>query len=140
VFDYGRVVTNLLTTIRSYLTKNVLTFVVGMIVLVVGLTLLFFGRRLWQLVWRRDRVALEAGNVYSTVQFYEKLMQVMEQRGVPRNKDQTPLEFADKLKSKDVMTITRAYNRVRYGGERLSASERQEVERALVLLEAEHQG
>ncbi|HSK63949.1 MAG TPA: DUF3488 and transglutaminase-like domain-containing protein, partial [Pyrinomonadaceae bacterium] len=141
VFDYGRLVTNLLTTMRSYVTKNVLTFVVGMIVFIVGLTFLFFGRRLWQLVWRRgDRLALEAGNVYSTVQFYEKLMQVMEQRGVPRNKDQTPLEFADKLKSTDVMTITRAYNRVRYGGERLSASERQEVARALVLLEAEHQG
>ena len=67
-------------------------------------------------------------------------MQVMEQRGVPRDKDLTPLEFADKLKSQDVLTITRAYNRVRYGGERLSASERQEVERALVLLEANNQG
>jgi hypothetical protein len=83
---------------------------------------------------------LEAGRSYSNVQFYEKLMKVMEQRGVPRDKHQTPLEFADKLKSKDVMTITRAYNRVRYGGERLSASEKQEVERALVLLEVDQQG
>ena len=141
VFDYGRVVTNLLTMIRSYLTSNVLTVTVGLIVLVVGVTFLFFGRRLWQLVWRRgDRAALEAGRAYSNVQFYEKLMQVMEQRGVPRDKHQTPLEFADKLKSTDVMTITRAYNRVRYGGERLSASEKQEVERALVLLEANNQG
>ncbi|HEU4796433.1 MAG TPA: DUF3488 and transglutaminase-like domain-containing protein [Pyrinomonadaceae bacterium] len=141
VFDYGRVVTNLLTTLRSYLTKNVLTFVVGLIVLVAGVTFLFFGRRMWRFVSRRgDRVAVENGRSYSNVQFYERLMQVMEQRGSPRDKHQTPLEFADKLKSKDVMTITRAYNRVRYGGERLSASEKKEVERALVILEAHNQG
>ena len=141
IFDYGRVVTNLLITIRGYLTRNVLTFVIGVIVIVLGVSFLFFGRRLWQFLWRRgDRATLEDGRAYSSVQFYEKLMQVMEQRGSPRDKHQTPLEFADKLKSSDVMTITRAYNRVRYGGERLSASERKEVERALVLLEAEHQG
>jgi hypothetical protein len=84
-------------------------------------------------------VALEDGRAYSNVQFYEKLMEVMEQRGVQRDKDQTPLEFADKQKSQDVMIITRAYNRVRYGGERLSAAEQQEVERALGLLRAEQQ-
>jgi transglutaminase-like putative cysteine protease len=141
IFDYGRLLTTLLTTIRSYLTKNVLTFVAGLIVLVIVVTSLFFGKRLWRLIWQRgDRTALEDGRAYSNVQFYEKLMQVMEQRGVPRDKDLTPLEFADKLKSQDVLTITRAYNRVRYGGERLSASERQEVERALVLLEANNQG
>jgi hypothetical protein len=84
-------------------------------------------------------VALEDGRAYSNVQFYEKLMEVMEQRGVQRDKDQTPLEFADKQKSQDVMIITRAYNRVRYGGERLSTAEQQEVERALGLLRAEQQ-
>jgi transglutaminase-like putative cysteine protease len=141
VFDYGRMVSNLLATIRSYLTTNVLTFVVGLIVLVIGVTFVFFGRRFWQFIWRRgDRASLELGRSSSNVQFYERLLHVMEQRGVPRDKHQTPLEFADKLKSKDVMTITRAYNRVRFGGERLSASERQEVERALVVLEANYQG
>ena len=141
IFDYGRVVTNLLTTLRSLLTTNVLIFVVVLVVLVIGVTFLFFGRRIWEFLWRRGaRAAVEAGRTSSHVEFYEKLMHVMEQRGVPRDKHQTPLEFADKLRSKDVMTITRAYNRVRYGGERLSALERQEVERALVLLEAEHQG
>jgi transglutaminase-like putative cysteine protease len=140
VFDYGRVATNLLTTIRSYLTTNVLALIVGLIVLVVGVSFLFFGKRLWQFIWRRgDGVALEDGRAYSNVQFYEKLMEVMEQRGVQRDKDQTPLEFADKQKSQDVMIITRAYNRVRYGGERLSAAEQQEVERALGLLRAEQQ-
>ena len=141
IFDYGRVVTTLLATIRSYLTRNVLMVVVGLVLIVVGVTFFFFGRRLWQFVWRRgERAALEGARSSSHVEFYEKLMQVMEQRGVPRDKAQTPLEFAEKLKLKDVMTITRAYNRVRYGGERLSAFERQEVERALGLLQADLQG
>jgi hypothetical protein len=141
IFDYGRVVTTLLATIRSYLTRNVLMVVVGLVLIVVGVTFFFFGRRLWQFVWRRgERAVLEGARSSSHVEFYEKLMQVMEQRGVPRDKAQTPLEFAEKLKLKDVMTITRAYNRVRYGGERLSAFERQEVERALGLLRADRQG
>jgi hypothetical protein len=34
------------------------------------------------------------------------------------------------------MLITRAYNRVRYGSEKLSATERKEIEKALFALEA----
>ena len=59
----------------------------------------------------------------------------MEQRGVLRDKHLTPLEFADTVKSNEVLLITRAYNRVRFGNERLSASETKEVERALGALE-----
>jgi len=40
------------------------------------------------------------------------------------------------LKSQDALVITRAYNRVRFGGQRLSAIERKEVEKALFALEA----
>ena len=61
-------------------------------------------------------------------------MELMEQRGVLRDKHLTPLEFAGNSKSSEIMVITRAYNRVRYGGERLSTSEQREVERALVAL------
>ena len=59
----------------------------------------------------------------------------MEQRGVLRDKHLTPLEFADTVKSNEVLLVTRAYNRVRFGKERLSASETKEVERALFALE-----
>jgi hypothetical protein len=83
---------------------------------------------------------LEESLVYSDVEFYKKLLQVMEQRGVARDKHQTPLEFADRLRSQDAMIITRAYNRVRFGGERLSPTEKREVERALVVLEADNSG
>jgi len=60
----------------------------------------------------------------------------MERRGLARDKHLTPLEFADSLKSSDVLLVTRAYNRVRFGGEHLSATEKKEVERALFALEA----
>jgi hypothetical protein len=40
------------------------------------------------------------------------------------------------LKSSEALLITRAYNRVRFGGQRLSATEKKEVERALSALEA----
>ena len=142
IFDYGRMVTRFLTTIRGYMTKNVITAVVGILALALTVTLVFFGKRLWQFVRRRATgKAIEDGRGYSNIDFYEKLLALMEQRGVLREKGQTPLEFADKLNSREVLAITRAYNRVRFGGERLSATERREVERALFTLEAaERQG
>ena len=59
-------------------------------------------------------------------------MSAMEQRGVARDKHLTPLEFADTVQSNEVLLITRAYNRVRFGNERLSATETKEIERAFL--------
>jgi hypothetical protein len=70
------------------------------------------------------------------VQFYERLISLMEQRGRLRDRHLTPLEFAQTLKSNEALLVTRAYNRVRFGGERLTATEKKEVERALFALEA----
>jgi transglutaminase-like putative cysteine protease len=138
VSDYGRTGSRLLATIKGLLTTNVVTFLIAAIVLLIGLTVLLFGKRIWEFIQRRGSGrSLEESRTYSNVQFYKKLLQVMEQRGVARDKHQTPLEFADRLKSSDALVITRAYNRVRYGGERLSASEQREVERALLTLEQE---
>lgn len=137
IFDYGRMVTRALATIRSYFTRNVVTAVASVLTLGIGVTLIVFGKRFWQFVRRRVAgKAVEEGRGYSNVDFYEKLLALMEQRGVLRDQAQTPLEFADKLNSSEVLVITRAYNRVRFGGERLSATERREVERALFALEA----
>ena len=136
VFDYGRLLTRLLTTLQTYLTRNVLLIVIGLTVVALGLGLLLFGKRIWQFVWRRGaRGSAEDGRALSSVQFYEKLLALMEQRGNLRGQDQTPLEFADKLKSSEALIITRAYNRVRFGGERLSPADQREVERALFALE-----
>ncbi|HXQ69719.1 MAG TPA: DUF3488 and transglutaminase-like domain-containing protein [Pyrinomonadaceae bacterium] len=137
IFDYTRNVSNLLATIRSYLTTNVLLIAMGAIVLLLAVGFVFFGKRLWPLLWRRSAGrAIEDGRAYSDVQFYEKLLELMEHRGMSKDKAQTPLEFAGNLKSSEALIITRAYNRVRYGRERLSSAEQREVERALVALEA----
>ncbi|HEY2961438.1 MAG TPA: DUF3488 and transglutaminase-like domain-containing protein [Pyrinomonadaceae bacterium] len=142
VFDYGRLLSKLMTTVRTYFTRNVLMLVISAIVLALAIGLLLFGKGIWQFVWRRGARGLdEDGRAYSSVQFYEKLLAMMEQRGVLRGKDQTPLEFAGKLESSEALIVTRAYNRVRFGGERLSAAEQREIERALFALEAaEKQG
>jgi hypothetical protein len=137
IFDYGRFLSRVLSTIRGYLTTNSLLLLLGAIALVFGVTLLLFGKRVWQFVRQRfGRQAIEDGRTYSNVQFYKKLLEVMEQRGSLRDKHQTPLEFASGLRSNEALLITRAYNRVRFGGEPLSVSEQREVERALGQLEA----
>jgi transglutaminase-like putative cysteine protease len=134
IFDYGRLASNLLNTISSYLNGNVLAITAGAAAFVLALLLVFFGKRIWR--WtRRVNQASEDGRTYSNVQFYERLISLMEERGVSRDKHLTPLEFANTLRSNDVMVITRAYNRVRYGGQKLSPIERKEVERALFALE-----
>ena len=136
VFDYARVLSKLLDTIQSYLTGNglILAILVSGFALF-GFTFLF-GRRAWGWIRTGTTQSVEEGRTYSSVQFYERLISLMEQRGLPRDRHLTPLEFAKNLKSSEALVITRAYNRVRFGGEKLSAGEKREVERALGALEA----
>jgi hypothetical protein len=136
VFDYGRTVSNMLATIRSYFTSDLLSILVVVTGLGIMVALVFCGRKIWLLMRGGFRNSSEDEKTYSSVQFYERLISLMEQRGLARDKHLTPLEFASSLKSSDAILITRAYNRVRYGGQRLSATEKKEVERALFALEA----
>jgi transglutaminase-like putative cysteine protease len=135
VFDYGRMASNVLNTLSQYLNGNVLAVVAGVAAFALTLLLAIFNKRIWR--WTRAGFPgpTADGRAYSNVQFYERLISLMEQRGVSRDQHLTPLEFANTLRSNDVMVVTRAYNRVRFGGEKLSATERKEVERALFALE-----
>jgi protein-glutamine gamma-glutamyltransferase len=135
IFDYGRMASNMLNTMSRYMNRNVLVVVAGVTALALTLLLVFYGKRIWAWTRRGLDDAAADGRNYSNVQFYERLVSLMEQRGVLRDKHLTPLEFANTLRSNDVMVITRAYNRVRFGGQKLSAIERKEVERALFALE-----
>jgi transglutaminase-like putative cysteine protease len=136
VFDYARMVSNVLAVVRGYLTGNVLSAVI--LILAVGLLVLLalFAKPTWRWMRARQGHSPAEGTNYSSVQFYERLLSLMEQRGVLRARHLTPLEFANTLKSSEAVLITRAYNRVRYGGQRLSVTEKREVERALFALEA----
>jgi transglutaminase-like putative cysteine protease len=137
VFDYGRMASNMLNTMSRYMNGNVLAVAAGVTAFALTLLLVLFGRRIWH--WTRTGLAQSSADAraLSNVQFYERLISLMEQRGVSRDKHLTPLEFANTLRSNEVMVITRAYNRVRYGGQKLSATERKEVERALFALEGD---
>ena len=135
VFDYGRIASNMLNTMSRYLNGNVLAVAAGVTAFALALLLILFGQRIWS--WTRARITQSSGDgrALSNVKFYERLISLMEQRGVSRDQHLTPLEFANTLRSNEVMVITRAYNRVRYGGQKLSPAERKEVERALFALE-----
>lgn len=136
VFDYGRFASNIFNTIRSYFTADKLPVLMAVITAALLVFTLFFGRRFWRSLWGRNTAVSDSEEAtYSSVQFYERLMNAMEQRGLSRDKHLTPLEFANTLDSGQALMITRAYNRVRYGGQRLSATEKREIENALTELE-----
>jgi hypothetical protein len=136
VFDYARMITNALATGQAYLSGNFPSLLIGLAVAVLTLFLFLFGKRIWRWTSAGFGRSTADDRSQSSVQFYERLISLMEQRGLSREKYLTPLEFAGTLKSNEALLITRAYNRVRFGGERLSAIEKKEVEKALFALEA----
>ena len=60
-------------------------------------------------------------------------------RGLRRRADETPLEFAESVGSPEVLKITGAYNRVRFGAQQLTSAEAAEVERSLRSVEERKQ-
>jgi transglutaminase-like putative cysteine protease len=73
----------------------------------------------------------------AVVEFYRRMTAALDSRGLRRNADQTPLEFAEAVGTPEVISITRAYNRVRFGSRGLSNAEAAEVERCLHRMEGE---
>lgn len=136
VFDYGRSVSNFFATVKGYLAGNGLLVLIAALMLFVTAFIVLFGKRFWLWLHRGSPDTFEDGRTYSSVQFYERLVSLMEQRGLLRDQHLTPLEFASTLESNEALLITRAYNRVRFGREKLSANEKREVEKALFALEA----
>jgi hypothetical protein len=141
VFDYGQIASNLLATVRSYLTVGTLTIVVAVLGVALLILTLIFGKKFWRFGWRSSTVVSDDDGTYSNVEFYERLLSAMEQRGLSRGKHLTPMEFANTLGDGQAiqgpaLMITRAYNRVRFGGQRLSATEKREIENALTELES----
>jgi hypothetical protein len=67
----------------------------------------------------------------AVVEFYERMAAALGGRGLVRRTDQTPLEFAEAVGTPEVLAITEAYNRVRYGAHDLTRAEAEEVERHL---------
>ncbi|HYH84273.1 MAG TPA: DUF3488 and transglutaminase-like domain-containing protein, partial [Pyrinomonadaceae bacterium] len=95
------------------------------------------------LVWLRRKGLLKFGRGHkggraasaAVVEFYERMTETLKSRGHSRRDDETPLEFAGTVNTPEVLTITRAYNRVRFGAQNLSSAEAAEVERCLRRME-----
>jgi transglutaminase-like putative cysteine protease len=71
----------------------------------------------------------------SIIEFYERMTRLLKAQGLEREADQTPLEFARAININGALKLTRAYNRVRYGEEKLSPSETAEIEQWLSRME-----
>ncbi len=115
-----------MTATRGSLMLIVFSVVFVLLVWVVAKQVRRFGWR-WGFSFRKP----QTGSETSAVEFYQRLTAVLESRGVQRNPDLTPLEFAADLNLQPALAITRAYNRVRFGGQQLSEAEQREIDRAL---------
>jgi transglutaminase-like putative cysteine protease len=136
VFDYAKLFSSVLAFIRSLVPNNLFSIVV----IALGLTLLALTivllRRVIKFGWRRGLSFVQPEeSAMPTVIFYERLLALMAQRGLTKDKHLTPLEFASKVGTRDATLVTRAYNRVRYGKQQLSSIELREIERILAALE-----
>lgn len=108
--------------------------ILGIVGLVIGVFVaVWVVRRIAQMGWRRAfRLEVRgAQSGPSAVEFYERLTRVLVERGIKREPQQTPLEFATGLGWNEVIRITEIYNRVRYGQEKLSGTDSRQIEQWL---------
>jgi protein-glutamine gamma-glutamyltransferase len=100
---------------------------------------LFLIRRVHRFGWQRALKVWQSDDPerMSQVDFYKRLLKVLERQGIRRDLWQTPLEFASDVGINEARAITNAYNRVRFGGEDLSERELQELHRLLRSIEAD---
>lgn len=101
--------------------------IVGLILLVKRIRRLGF----WHL-FRRRRVEDGRGSV---VDFYERMTKMLAARGLKRAAGETPLEFALATRMPEALKVTKAYNRVRFGEQKLSATEAAQIEEWLKRME-----
>jgi protein-glutamine gamma-glutamyltransferase len=136
VFDYRRIAAELFESVKSkvpLLSSKGIFLALALTLVLVTLVLI----RVLRLGWRRGlKISRGTGEPRTAaVEFYQRLMDLLARRGLSRLNDQTPLEFASNLGSPEALTITRLYNRVRFGSQQLSMAEQQEIDQALSDLE-----
>lgn len=136
VFDYRRILSEVFGSLKSkvpVISGKGIVFVLALVTILMSLIFI----RILRLGWRRG-LTIPRGTretEKTAIEFYERLTALLKDRGLSRLSDQTPLEFASNLGSRDALTITRLYNRVRFGSLELSAAEQQEIDQALIDLE-----
>jgi hypothetical protein len=107
--------------------------------LFVGIGLLWLRRKGFRRFGRGGGRGSAAAAAAAVVEFYERMTKALAARGLSRRADETPLEFAEAVGTPEVLAITKAYNRVRFGARDLTGAEAAEVERHLNTLESDRQ-
>jgi transglutaminase-like putative cysteine protease len=102
--------------------------------LFVGVGLLWL-RRKGLFAFRRRGQGNNEAAAAAVVEFYERMTEALASRDLRRRADETPLEFAQTVGTAEVLAITNAYNRIRFGARDLTSAEAAEVERHLINLE-----
>lgn len=108
---------------------------------IAGVALVFFlirslVRRIIALsIWRRFWKRLFAKPHASIIEFYDRMLALLAEKGFTREPHQTPLEFAYAVDLTEAVKITEKYNRVRFGEKDLSADEASEIDSWLARLE-----
>jgi hypothetical protein len=137
LFDLRRSSSSALARVQSLLPLIARPGVVGLFISSVLIVLIFLAARVRRFGWHRGLKVWQIGSDLEgfRVDFYERLIALLESRGLRREPHQTPLEFAAAIGVNEAHAITDAYNRVRFGEEKLSDSERQRIEELLSGLE-----
>ncbi|HKO43715.1 MAG TPA: DUF3488 and transglutaminase-like domain-containing protein [Pyrinomonadaceae bacterium] len=139
LFELRRALTAMLTVVRVAVTSQPYLIIAILVVVIMLPLLLFAVTRVRRFGWRRALLVEgePARQRRSVIVFYERMMHLLEQRGFQRDAYLTPLEFAGATKLDAAIEVTRAYNRVRFGGQELSRREINEIEQSLKELETE---
>jgi len=133
LFGYRRSLTQIIDDLkkapRSSLQK-------ALYIIPIMATLIFgwlLARRIKGLGWRHGfSLRLREGEgKQSQVEFYDRLVVLLQNRGFERSANQTPLEFAEATGLAAALTITQVYNRVRFGGQPLKNDEVEIIETCL---------
>lgn len=122
---------------RGVLPSIVRPALIGIITLTALMGAVMLVPRIRRLGWRRGLSVWRTSTVAegSRVEFYRRLLALLEVRGLKRDLHQTPLEFATNSGLNEALMLTRVYNRVRFGGEPLSRIEALEIDSWLRALE-----
>lgn len=86
-------------------------------------------------LWSAFKKWFEPKSKRTVIEFYERMVKLLAERGLVREPQQTPLEFAFALGMSEAVKITEKYNKARFGEKGLSSTEVDEVENWLETLE-----
>ncbi len=106
-------------------------------VLIIVSGVLLYARKNWVTKlwhnWRLRGEKIKDGN--SAISFYNRMTNALAAHGLQRATSETPLEFATATGMPEALTLTRAYNHVRYGEQELPPTEIAQIETWLKSLE-----